>query len=280
MVSAPSGSGSRSTSGQLAPVAGESLVRLVETASAVMRRSQFFAWSQGALSALLPHQVLCCGAYARPQRALGFVAYQSVVISAQALAPLANANSELMRACAAAWVQSGGWPLQLQTSQQPVLVQEQMLRLDRELPGVQVLVHGVARPQRPAEIESLFVFLQVGSALQTLQERLLHAELVMPYLHATWRRVVSAEASLVPGLADTPAVRGAGGRVAAAGPALTEREREILRWAREGKSNLEIGVALGISSLTVKNHIQKILRKLGASNRAQAVALAMSQGQL
>jgi DNA-binding CsgD family transcriptional regulator len=62
----------------------------------------------------------------------------------------------------------------------------------------------------------------------------------------------------------------------AAAPTLTEREREILMGAREGKSNQEIGLSLGISALTVKNHIQKILRKLGAHNRAHAVALAMS----
>ena len=51
-------------------------------------------------------------------------------------------------------------------------------------------------------------------------------------------------------------------------------------WVREGKSNQEIGDQLGISVLTVKNHVQKILRKLGASNRAQAVARAMSMNLL
>ena len=85
---------------------------------------------------------------------------------------------------------------------------------------------------------------------------------------------------LAPGGLDTAAGPGASARATTAGGALTEREREILRWAREGKSNLEIGAALDISALTVKNHIQKILRKLGASNRAHAVALAMSQGLL
>jgi transcriptional regulator EpsA len=253
---------------------------MAETASAVMRRSQFFVWSQGSLSALLPHQVLCCGAYLRPQRALGFMAFQSVVVSAPALAPLADANSDLMRACVAAWVQAGARPLQLETSHQPLPAQEQLVRLERELRGVRLLVHGVARPQRPAEIESLFVFLHTADAAQSLDERLLHAELVVPYLHATWRRVVAAEAMLAPGAADTPAGPGAAGRASTAGGALTEREREILRWAREGKSNLEIGAALDISALTVKNHIQKILRKLSASNRAHAVALAMSQGLL
>ena len=58
-------------------------------------------------------------------------------------------------------------------------------------------------------------------------------------------------------------------------PRVTPREAQILSWVREGKNNQEIGIELGISALTVKNHIQKILRKLGASNRAHAVALAM-----
>jgi len=45
---------------------------------------------------------------------------------------------------------------------------------------------------------------------------------------------------------------------------------------RDGMSNQQIGVKLGISALTVKNHVQKILRKLQASNRAQAVSKAIS----
>lgn len=46
----------------------------------------------------------------------------------------------------------------------------------------------------------------------------------------------------------------------------------MLDWVREGKTNQEIGQILDISPLTVKNHIQKILRKLDVTNRAQAVA--------
>jgi DNA-binding CsgD family transcriptional regulator len=58
---------------------------------------------------------------------------------------------------------------------------------------------------------------------------------------------------------------------------VTDRECQILEWVREGKSNQQIAVVLGISPLTVKNHLQKILRKLGAGNRAQAVAIALAQ---
>ncbi|MFX6645087.1 LuxR C-terminal-related transcriptional regulator, partial [Acinetobacter baumannii] len=53
---------------------------------------------------------------------------------------------------------------------------------------------------------------------------------------------------------------------------LSARELQVLDWVREGKTNHEIGQILDISPLTVKNHIQKILRKLDVTNRAQAVA--------
>lgn len=52
---------------------------------------------------------------------------------------------------------------------------------------------------------------------------------------------------------------------------LTQREIEIMRWVCLGKTNLEIGSILNISSFTVKNHLQRVFRKLNVMNRAQAV---------
>lgn len=53
---------------------------------------------------------------------------------------------------------------------------------------------------------------------------------------------------------------------------LTERELEIVEWIAMGKTNPEIGSILEISVFTVKNHVQRIFKKLNVSNRAQAVA--------
>ncbi len=49
------------------------------------------------------------------------------------------------------------------------------------------------------------------------------------------------------------------------------RESEIMHWVRVGKTNYEIGVILNISAFTVKNHRQRIFKKLGTSSRAQTV---------
>ena len=61
---------------------------------------------------------------------------------------------------------------------------------------------------------------------------------------------------------------------------LTGREREVLQRIAEGASGKQIARALGISERTVKFHTASILGKLGADNRAQAVALAVQRGLL
>ncbi len=52
---------------------------------------------------------------------------------------------------------------------------------------------------------------------------------------------------------------------------LSPRELEILERVRNGKTNLENGMILNISAFTVKNHLQRIFRKLDVCNRVQAV---------
>ncbi len=59
---------------------------------------------------------------------------------------------------------------------------------------------------------------------------------------------------------------------------LTQREREILALLAEGLSNRAAGQRLGITERTVKFHVGEILARLGASNRAQAVAIAKARG--
>lgn len=56
---------------------------------------------------------------------------------------------------------------------------------------------------------------------------------------------------------------------------LTIREREVLRYLTKGMTNPEIAQALSISRSTVKAHVSNILSKLGVSNRAEAIALAI-----
>jgi DNA-binding NarL/FixJ family response regulator len=60
--------------------------------------------------------------------------------------------------------------------------------------------------------------------------------------------------------------------------ALTEREVQVLRMIAGGYSNKEIADALAIAEGTVKNHISKVLAKLGVRDRTRAVLKGIERG--
>lgn len=61
-------------------------------------------------------------------------------------------------------------------------------------------------------------------------------------------------------------------------PRISTRERDILLWAAEGKTNWEIGKIIGLSRATVKDYMAAISVKLNTTNRAHAVAIAFQLG--
>ncbi len=91
---------------------------------------------------------------------------------------------------------------------------------------------------------------------------------VLPYIDTALRQVEhlphQTGSGIAPASTETPALP-------AEADVLTEREAEILKWVALGKTNPEIGSILDISAFTVKNHMQRVFRKLDVSNRAQAV---------
>ena len=59
---------------------------------------------------------------------------------------------------------------------------------------------------------------------------------------------------------------------------LSNREKECLRWSTEGLTTTAISSKMGITHSTVTFHLQNAMRKLGASNRQQAIARALMLG--
>lgn len=57
--------------------------------------------------------------------------------------------------------------------------------------------------------------------------------------------------------------------------ALTEREREVLKWVSQGDSNKAIAIRLGVQEVTVKAHLRQIFTKMQVFNRTQAASLAL-----
>ncbi len=60
--------------------------------------------------------------------------------------------------------------------------------------------------------------------------------------------------------------------------ALTQREHEVLRLLGAGHSTADIAVTLSITRVTARNHVNKVLDKLGANSRLHAVVLASQLG--
>lgn len=61
---------------------------------------------------------------------------------------------------------------------------------------------------------------------------------------------------------------------------LSDREREVLTLVAAGRTNAQVGAALFVGAATVKTHLQHIFAKLGAADRAAAVAIAYRRGLL
>lgn len=87
-------------------------------------------------------------------------------------------------------------------------------------------------------------------------------QLMVGYVHEAVRRVFSGS-DLMLGRAQ-----------------LTDRERECLLWAAEGKTSEETALILGVANRTVIFHLQNAARKLDVTNRSQAVARAVAQGYI
>jgi transcriptional regulator EpsA len=264
-------SANNQTSGQRegAPVDAEVVLRAIESASTVRRRFQFFVWSQSYLRTLLPFDVLSCGAYHRTSKGLSFEVFHSEPLDPALGVALTDGSSALMHQCMGVWMEQRGNSAVIELKDVQGSVASQGCRPLLACGFQQVLVHGVSRPQRMSELETFFIFCRKGKPWE--QQHRSNLEMFLPQLHATYLRVLAAERELmrVPSGA-APA------RASELHNIITSREKQILVWVREGKSNQEIGEQLTISALTVKNHVQKILRKLGAANRAQAVAKAMT----
>lgn len=95
-------------------------------------------------------------------------------------------------------------------------------------------------------------------------------------LNGMTRPLKAADRYLLSSLVPVLHLVGRGAKLRARG--LSEKEIEVLEWARGGKTAWEIASIRQVSEATVKYHFKSIYAKLGVSNRAQAVGEALCQG--
>jgi transcriptional regulator EpsA len=181
-------------------------------------------------------------------------------VNSQALAPL-------LSRCFTRWYEAGGQAYSLSAGARGFMLNSNGLdcNLTRALRHMRsVMVHAVHDRRR--DDVCLYLTFSTANKLDAAQCSALHS--MLPYLDNALRQVALLPSDFAP-------LRFAGRTVAdelKSSGQLTQREIEILEWIALGKTNPEIGSILNVSLFTVKNHIQRIFRKLNVSNRAQAVA--------
>lgn len=228
----------------------EKLLYTIETSLRITRSHQFFLWAQGSLQSFIPHETLVCAHGDVEGLAYRHECFSRDVLPLAIERSLADPAFGLLPRVIESWVLAEREP---RTYGQP--------GTDFARQGfANVLGHG-AREIR-GDGASFFLFLRMPHAPGPRDAYF--ANLLMPYLHMALYRVLAAER-----------VEGDESGDAACG-ALSRRELQVLQWVRNGKTNPEIGQILSISPLTVKNHVQRILRKLNVANRAQAVGKGAS----
>lgn len=255
----------------LNPAEEKALLQAIEASAEVQRLRQFFLWSQGPLRALLPYEVLVCLRLNEQGRVTHAEYLHSVAHAPEVLAglvdPVDGLALRIARHCAAtgrspclfpspedsadAKVQAAGatddGPYDTAGAFWGALCEEV-----RQLGLRNVLAHGTGPLAGGGTFFSLFGLTHGPNGRDAFA-----LSLLLPQLHIAFLRVLASRNASVPALRP--------------GVVLSERELEVLDWVVRGKSNPEIGMILSLSSLTIKNHLQRIYRKLDVHNRVQAI---------
>lgn len=237
----------------------ETLMLNLDASLRVYQREHFFSWTQGLLQSLIRHEVIVCAVRSGEPSTLRADSFSMIVAEPSIFGDLFLRDTSVALGLIKAWEDRGFRPLLCDATDSPFsrgLFAQELGRVS----ATQILAHGTH--DALGQACGFYAFICVPGTLGPRQAYL--ARLVTPFLHAAWMRTeVNGRAK-----GSNPAQREETRRI-------TTREEEILRWVSLGKSNFEVGAILGISPLTVKNHVQKILRKLNVVNRAQAVGKAL-----
>jgi transcriptional regulator EpsA len=228
----------------------EYLVRAIESAIHVRKRHQFFLWAQGQLRGVLPHEILVCVRLGEEGEVLQLECFHGTLLEGENYERLCNPISGYAVQLARQSCIAGPLLLWGEAVEDPDLLSGLS---ENKLRNAMACATG-----RVFGGNSAFILFDLDHDPDYRHAYFL--ELLLPQMQLATMRVAQDQI-LDPTLPFNSKAR-----------MVTDREVQILRLVQQGKSNFEIGAALGISPLTVKNHTQKMFRKLNVQNRAHAVS--------
>lgn len=231
------------------------LSRVVERSFTIARHIDYFLWMQETVSEHLPHDVLIAAWGDFNRGRLNYdVASNVPGVRTQALGDQDIAVDTLMTELYKKWIANGKKWFMIKNFDALQVCNSSQDSVLKKLHGMKnIIVYGMT-DMRGKE-DSLYVFFNSNESVEISHTMM---SMLMPHVDAALRRVEWLSTSE--------------NEVEIEEFDLTEREHEILRWVKLGKTNFEIGSIMKISPHTVKNHLKRIFSKLEVTTRAQAVA--------
>ena len=238
----------------------------------VRRHIDLMKWLQGDIQQFLPHDILVA---AWGDFHLGLIHYD--VVSAIPGVRSENVASEsitpLLTAWFNHWITMDRKPLVLHAGHQGFAWEGASGdgTLSKTMLGMRSsLIHGIS--DQRGRHDCLYVLFNAKP--QRHSKERIALKYLLPYIDCALRQVDLLPHQYFPGRHPDPlpvdlAVDNAS---SGAGNMLDALEVDIMRWVTLGKTNSEVSSILDVSSFTVKNHMQRIFRKLDVFSRAQAVS--------
>ena len=241
---------------------GAKFITLLCASRLIRRHADLAGWLRDAQE-FLPHRILIAawGDFQRSNLKCEIVSHLPALRAVQGRG---CAVEDLLREAYLLWVGGGREPLVLAASAAAALRKPCGCTLHSALAEMgSLVVHGVRDKLSGCDslyiaLDSTYVLPRGGHSRFTAL-----AHILLSQFDLVWRRLASfrmedlsaAEVSALPRAVE-----------------LSAREREILASLARGSTNHDIAEALEISLFTVKNHMKRIFRKIGVSNRTQAAA--------
>jgi transcriptional regulator EpsA len=236
--------------------------RIVSECGRIRRHYDIYRWLGAEVQHFLPHEILLSawGDFDTWDVKLDLTSGLPGVRTGQ----LAHCRVDsLLRQAYARWVEAERQPVLLKASDTEAAEHGCHCAIHTALRSMRsVLVHGV-HDKRSGQ-DSLFIAFTCGSFTRgrSLARFLSLLEPLVAQIDAAFRKVTAFP------LNDARFALRAGPNVLD----LSTREMEVLDALCRGRTNLQIAATLDISPFTVKNHVQRIFRKIGVTNRTQAAA--------
>lgn len=220
----------------------------------VQTAAEFCNVINGSFQTVLPHELMLCGIGGVSRQGNHVRKIINFDYPLEYFEPLCDADGRLDSPLMKRWRDTQE-PQLFQSGRDDAGFAPEWVRLFNQYDLRNTMAHGVL--DVGGVFSSFFILSRLPGELGAHHAFLM--KLMTPHLHFALARVLATVSEYQ-------------GALSRSKRALSERQREILHWLHEGKTNWEIAMILNLSELNVKYHIDQIFQKLGVRSRAQAVA--------